>query len=110
MCLRYLGMKHDCTEGTKKCWSRLFVCVIVLLFLPRSLNVLFRNLYFINLILMTNYTLSTEFVLAQVRGNNHWRTGRSGTTKNIELSHPVPYGVIGFDAIPVYRAWLYGIL
>ena len=54
------------------------------LFLPRSLNILFRNLYFMNLISMTKYTLSTEFVLAQVRGNYHWL--ESGTTKNLELS------------------------
>jgi hypothetical protein len=54
----------------------LFVYAIVLLFLPRSLDILFRNLYFMNLILMTKYTLSIEFVLAQVRGNNHWRTSQ----------------------------------
>jgi hypothetical protein len=71
MCLRCLGMKHDWTDGTKKRWSRLFVYVIVFLFLPRSLNILFRNLYFMNLILMTKSTLSTQFV--QVRGNSHWR-------------------------------------
>ena len=59
-------MKHDWTDGTMKRWSRLFVYV-------RSPNILFRNLYFMNLILKTKYTLSTEFVLAQVRGNNHWR-------------------------------------
>ena len=64
-------MKHDWTDGTKKCWSRLFVYTIVLL-LPRSLNILIRNMYIMNLM----YTLSTEFVLAQVRGNNHWRTSR----------------------------------
>jgi hypothetical protein len=29
-----------------------------------------------NLILKTKYTLSTEFVLAQVRGNNHCRTSQ----------------------------------
>jgi hypothetical protein len=63
--------------GTKKRWSRLFVYAIVLLFLPRSLNTLFRNLllyktYFNDY----KYTLSTEFVLAQVRGNNHWRTSQ----------------------------------
>jgi hypothetical protein len=29
-----------------------------------------------NLILKTKYTLSTEFVLVQVRGNNHWRTSQ----------------------------------
>ena len=29
-----------------------------------------------NLIVKTKYTLSTEFVLAQVRGNNHWRTSQ----------------------------------
>jgi hypothetical protein len=45
--------------------------------LPRSLNILFRNLHFMNLILKTKYTLSTEFVLAQVRGNNHWRTSQT---------------------------------
>ena len=46
-------------------------------FLPRSLNVLFRNLYFMNLILKTKYIrMSIEFLLAQVRGNNHWRTSR----------------------------------
>ena len=69
-------MKHDWTDGTKKHWSRLFVCAIVLLFLPCSLNILFRNLYFTNLILKTKYTLSIEFV--QVRGNNHWRTSQVG--------------------------------
>jgi hypothetical protein len=66
-------MKHDWTDGTKKCWSRLFGA-IVLLFLP--LNILFRNMYFTNLILKTKYTLSIEFVSAQVRGNNHWRTSQ----------------------------------
>ena len=66
MCLRCLGMKHDWTDGTKKRWSRLFV----------SLIMLFRNLYFMNFILMTKYSLSTEFVLAQVRDNNHWRTSQ----------------------------------
>jgi hypothetical protein len=77
MCLRCLGMKHDWTNGTKKRWSRLLVYAIVLLFLPRSLNILFRNLYFMNLILMTmKYTLRTEFVTVQVRGNNHWRTSQ----------------------------------
>jgi hypothetical protein len=59
-------MKHDWTDGTKKRWSRLFV----------SLIMLFRNLYFMNFILMTKYSLSTEFVLAQVRDNNHWRTSQ----------------------------------
>jgi hypothetical protein len=29
-----------------------------------------------NPILKTKYTSSTEFVLAQVRGNNHWRTSQ----------------------------------
>jgi hypothetical protein len=29
-----------------------------------------------NLILKTKYTSSTEFVLAQVRGNNHWCTSQ----------------------------------
>jgi hypothetical protein len=67
-------MKHDWTDGTKKRWSRLFVYAIVLLCLPRSLNVLFRNLYFMNIILMTKYTLSTQFV--QVHGNNQWRTSQ----------------------------------
>ena len=57
---------------------------IALLFLPRSLNILFlRNLYFMNIILKTKYTLSTEFVLAQVRHN---------TTKNLELSNPASIG------------------
>ena len=65
-------MKHDWTDGTKN--RRLFLYAIVLLLLTRSLNVLFRNLYFMNLILMTKYTLSTEF--AQARGNNHWRTSQ----------------------------------
>jgi hypothetical protein len=72
-------MKRHWTDGTKKRWSRLFVLfvyAIVFLFLPRSLNILFRNLYFINLILETKYTLSTDFVLAQVRGNNHWRASQ----------------------------------
>jgi hypothetical protein len=35
---------------------------VVLHFLPCGLNILFRNLYFMNL----------EFVLAQVCDNNHW--------------------------------------
>ena len=39
-------------------------------------------------ILKTKYTLSIEFVPAQVRSNNHWRTSPEGTTKNLELSHP----------------------
>ena len=69
-------MKHGWTDGTKKCWSRLLVYAIVVLFLPRSLNILFRNLYFMNLILMNKYTLSTEFVPARVRGNNHWCTSQ----------------------------------
>jgi hypothetical protein len=72
MCLRCLGMKHDWTDGTKKRWSRLFVYAIVLLFLPRSLNILFKNLYFMNLILLSIH----EFVPAQVCGNNHWRTSQ----------------------------------
>jgi hypothetical protein len=29
--------------------------------LPRSLNILLRNLYFMNLILKTKYALSTEY-------------------------------------------------
>ena len=61
MALRNVGV--DC----------LFVYATVLLFLPRSLNILFRNLDFMNLILKTKYTLSTEFVLAQVRVNKRWR-------------------------------------
>ena len=68
------SMKDDWTDGTKKRWSRLFVYAIVLLFLPRSLNVLFRNLCFMNLIVMTKYTFSIEFV--QVPGNNHWRANQ----------------------------------
>jgi hypothetical protein len=76
MCLRCLDMKHDWTDGTKKRWSRLFVYATVVLFLPRSLNILFINLYFMNITLKTKYTLSTEFVPAQVRGNNHWRTSQ----------------------------------
>jgi hypothetical protein len=60
-------MRHDWADSTMKRWSRLFVYAIVLLFLPRSLNILFRNLYFMSLILMTKYTLSTEFVLARRR-------------------------------------------
>jgi hypothetical protein len=69
-------MKHDWTDRTKIHWSRLFVYAIVRDFLPRSLNRLFRNLYFMSLILKTNYTLSNEFVSAQVHGNNHWRTSQ----------------------------------
>jgi hypothetical protein len=67
-------MKHDWNDGARKRWSRLFVYAFVLLVLTHSLNILFRNLYFMNFILMTKYTLSIEFVLVQVRGNNHWRT------------------------------------
>jgi hypothetical protein len=67
-------MKHDWNDGARKRWSPLFVYAFVLLVLTRSLNILFRNLYFMNFILMTKYTLSM-FVLVQVRGN-HWRTSR----------------------------------
>jgi hypothetical protein len=68
-------MKHDWTDGTIRnvgvdC---LYMQLHVLLVLTPSLNILFRNLYFI---LKTKYTLSIEFVLAQVRGNNHWRTSQ----------------------------------
>ena len=59
-------MKHDWTDGTKKRWSLSFVYAIVLLFLPRSLNTLFINLYFMNLILKTKYTLSTEYAAATI--------------------------------------------
>ena len=34
MCLSFPGMKYDWTDGTKGCWSRLFVYAIVLLGLP----------------------------------------------------------------------------
>jgi hypothetical protein len=30
--LTYLGMKHDCADGTKECWSQLYVCVTMQLF------------------------------------------------------------------------------
>ena len=76
MCLRCLGMKHDWTDGTKKRWSRLFVYRNCGSFSPRSLNILFRNMYFMNLILKTKYTLSAQFVLPQVHINNHWRTSQ----------------------------------
>jgi hypothetical protein len=57
-------------DGARKRWSGLFVYAFhVLLVLTRSLNVLFRNLFFMNFISMTKYTLSIEFLLAQVRGN-----------------------------------------
>ena len=82
-------MKYDWTDGTKKRWSRLFVYAIVLLFLPRSLNVLFRNLYFTNPILMTKYTLSTEFVPSSANTRQQPLAYQSGTTKNLELLHPV---------------------
>jgi hypothetical protein len=52
-------MKQDWNDGTEKRWSRLFVYAIVVLFLPRNLIVRFRNLFFMNLILKTKYTLST---------------------------------------------------
>jgi hypothetical protein len=55
-------MKHDWNDGDKKRWSRLFVYAIVLLVLTRSLNILFRDLFFMNFILMTKYTLSTELL------------------------------------------------
>jgi hypothetical protein len=71
MCLRCLGMKHDWNDGTKKRWSRLFAYACNCGSFSR-----FRTLYFMNLILITKYTLSIEFVLAQVRGNNHWRTSQ----------------------------------
>jgi hypothetical protein len=77
-------MKHGWTDGAKKCWGQLFVCAIVLLFLPRSLNILFRIMYFMNLILKTKYTLSTEFVLARQQPLAY----QSGTIKNLELLHP----------------------
>ena len=44
------------------------VCICMVL--TRSLNKLIRNLYFI-LKTESKYKLSTEFVLAQVHGNNH---------------------------------------
>ena len=53
-------MKHDWNDGARKRWSPLFVYAFVLLVLTRSLNILFRNLYFMNFILMTKYTLSIE--------------------------------------------------
>jgi hypothetical protein len=62
-------MKHDWTDGTKKRWSRLFVYAIVLLFLPRSLNILFRNLYFMNLILKTNARI--------LKAHSHSKSGGS---------------------------------
>ena len=67
-------MKHDSTDtvALRNVGVECLYIAIGLLFLPRSLNILFRNLYIMNLILMTKYTLSTEFVLALVRGNNHW--------------------------------------
>jgi hypothetical protein len=67
-----IGMKHGWTDGTKKRWSRLFVYAIVLLFLPRRLNLRFRNLYYMNLILKTIKVDIEKSVPAQVRGNNHW--------------------------------------
>jgi hypothetical protein len=90
MCLRCLGMKHDWTNGTKKRWNRLLVYAIVLLFLPRSLNILFRNLYFMKLILMTmKYTLHEDWVCTSASTRQQPLAYQSGTTKNIELSHPV---------------------
>ena len=52
--------------------DNLFVYAIVLLFLPRRLNIRFRNLYYMNLILKTIKVDIEESVPAQVRGNNHW--------------------------------------
>ena len=55
---------------------------IVLLFLPRSLNVLFQKpvLYkpYFNDYYKYTLSLRTKFVLAQVRGNNRWRTSQVG--------------------------------
>ena len=69
MCHRCLGIKHDWTDDT-----RLFVYAIALLVLTRSFSILFRNLYYMPFISKTKskYTLSIEFLLAQLRGNNHW--------------------------------------
>jgi hypothetical protein len=44
--------------------------------LSRSLNILFEICTLWTLFLKTKYTLSIEFVLARVRGNNHWRTSQ----------------------------------
>ena len=54
-----LGMKHDWTDRTKECWMLCSLFYLVV-WIP------FRNLYFIS---NTKYTLSVEFVPAQVRGN-----------------------------------------
>ena len=61
---------------------------IVLLFLPRSLNILFRNLYFMNLILRTKYTLSILSLYTSASTRQQPLAYQSGTTKNLELSHP----------------------
>jgi hypothetical protein len=45
----------------------------------------FRNLCFMYFILKTKYTLSLKFVPAQVQLSLEYQ---SGTTKNLELSHP----------------------
>ena len=56
-------MKHDWTDGTKKCWSRLFVYAIMLLVLTRGLTILFRNLYFKQHFLRSDITFSINSVI-----------------------------------------------
>ena len=88
-------MKHDWNDGTKKRWSRLFVYSNCASFLPRNLHVRFRNLYFMNLILKTKYTLSIEFVLAKYAATTigAWpdfdgRCGEVRTSPEIVLNLP----------------------
>jgi hypothetical protein len=57
--------------------------------LSRSLNILFRNLYFMNLILKTKYTLSIEYwVCSSASTRQQPLAYQSGTTRNREWSHP----------------------
>ena len=72
MWLRCSGMKHDWTDGTKKRYPQSIVCnlyAIVLLFLPRSLKILFRNLYFMNL--YTTSVLGTAPLKMGIPKNGH---------------------------------------
>ena len=80
-------MKHDSTDtvALRNVGVECLYIAVGLLFLPRSLNILFRNL-----ILMTKYTLTFEYrvcTCACTRQQPLALAYQSGTTKNIELSH-----------------------
>jgi hypothetical protein len=75
----------------KKRWSRLFVYAIVLLFLPRSPDILFRNLYWSVLYepYFDDWVHIEYWVCSSASTRQQPLAYQSGTTKNLELSHPV---------------------